>query len=139
MGVVTALATVTTLGVGAAGQASAASANFANLMTVGSICLGQVNSYVSTPYNRAGVLGGSVEFVLWTPTFGQPCTVSVTVGWHNLDSGEAGSFTSVVRGNATFQTGSQELDLPTGPGRVAVSLTTDRPHLPVADVEITVP
>ncbi len=79
------------------------------------------------------------EFVLWTPTFGQPCTVGVTVGWRNLDSGEAGSFTSVVRGNATFQTGSQELDLPTGPGRIVLSLTTDRPHLPVADIEIAVP
>ena len=125
---------------GAAGQAAAASASFGTLRTLGSICIGGVNSYVWDIYNRSGVLGGQMTFDLWTPTFGQPCTVGVSVNWRNLDTGAAGTYSSVLTGNGSFGSPlSQQFELPSGPGRVALSLTTDRPNIPVADTEIVVP
>ncbi|MEU7141622.1 hypothetical protein ABZ942_19365 [Nocardia sp. NPDC046473] len=132
------LAAVTALGIGTAGPATAASASFATMTTMGSICLGGVNSYVWN-HGAGGVLGGQIAFDLWTPTLGQPCTVAVSVNWRNLDSGANGAFTSVVTGNGSFESRSQQFELPTGPGRVSLSLTTDRPHIPVADTEISVP
>ncbi|MFI7668056.1 hypothetical protein [Nocardia sp. NPDC049526] len=139
IGGVAAVATLVGVSFGAAGQAAAASANFGTLRTLGSICIGGVNSYVWDIYNRSGVLGGQMTFDLWTPTFGQPCTVGVSVNWRNLDSGATGTYSSVLTGNGTFDLRSQQFELPTGPGRVALSLTTDRPDLPVPDTEIVVP
>lgn len=121
-----------------AGPAMAQATSFGTLQTLGSVCWGGVNSFAGPSYNQSGVVSGQLTFDKWTPTFGLPCTVGVSVNWRNLDNGATGTYSTVLSGNSTFEMNPQQFELPTGPGRVVLALNTDRPNLPVPDIEITV-
>ncbi|WP_227979244.1 hypothetical protein [Nocardia spumae] len=139
IGGVAAVAALAGVVAGPAGPATANSTGFGTLQTLGSICWGGVNSFAGPAFNRAGAVSGQLTFDNWTPTFGQPCTVGVAVNWRNLDSGATGGYSSVLTGNGSFEAHSTQFELPTGPGRVALTLTTDRLNLPVQGIEIVVP
>ncbi|WP_252189867.1 MULTISPECIES: hypothetical protein [unclassified Rhodococcus (in: high G+C Gram-positive bacteria)] len=58
------------------------------------------------------------------------CSVSATLHWRNLDTGAAGSWSADVSGGLTDFPAEPWTHLKTGSGRVEVTLTTDRPHVP---------
>lgn len=139
VGGATTIAALTGATLGIAGPAAAQSTAFPTLQTLGSICWGGVNAFAGPAFDRSGIISGQVTFDSWTPTFGQPCAVGVTVGWRNLDTGATGAFSDLLIGNNSFEVHSKQFELPSGPGRVALTLTSDRLSLPVPSTEITVP
>ncbi|MFD4182092.1 hypothetical protein [Rhodococcus sp. NPDC058514] len=66
--------------------------------------------------------------VLTTP--GMPCSVLATLHWRNLGTGAAGSWSTEVSGGVIDFPAEPWTHLATGSGRVEVTLTTDRPHIP---------
>lgn len=72
----------------------------------------------------------------WAPTF-LACGVTAVVDWHNLDTDQRGSVSRFVDGaqNSTTRT---LMHAATGPGRVQLTMRTDRPSIPVS-TEIFVP
>jgi len=125
-----------TLGTGSA-SAAAPGANFTPMYSLGDNCIGQLQSGISAT-------GGSARFgyswVKATPTFGGPCSVTVFVNWRNLDTGASGSVPARATDGSNWNQapGTSFVNVPTGRGRIAVSVTTDRPNLPVAPAEIQV-
>lgn len=72
----------------------------------------------------------------WAPTV-LACDVTAIVDWHNLDTGRSGSVSQFVPAG---HTGSRPfyLHVDSGPGRVALTVRTDRPSVP-ATAEVFVP
>lgn len=65
------------------------------------------------------------------------CDVTAIIDWHNLDTGQRGSLTHFISAN---RSGSRPdfLYVHPGPGRVALTVRTDRPSVP-ATTEVFVP
>ncbi|WP_287218753.1 hypothetical protein [Rhodococcus sp. (in: high G+C Gram-positive bacteria)] len=72
----------------------------------------------------------------WAPTI-LACDVTVVVDWHNLDTGHTGTVSRFVPAHHT-STRPMNVQVYTGPGRVALTLRTDRPSIPVS-TEVVVP
>ncbi|MFI6433159.1 hypothetical protein [Rhodococcus oryzae] len=72
----------------------------------------------------------NATFVGISTTPGKLCSVSATLHWRNLGSGAAGSWSAEVSGGVIDFPAEPWTHLETGSGRVEVTLTTDRPHLP---------
>lgn len=72
----------------------------------------------------------------WAPTV-LACDVHLVVDWHNLDHGNTGSVTHFVPAARTSSSPAIVL-ADTGPGRVQLTVRTDRPNLPQS-TEIFVP
>ncbi|NNH70044.1 hypothetical protein HLB23_09240 [Nocardia uniformis] len=138
-GAITASTLVAAVSVGSSTAAAEPVADFAVVHTLGDTCYGQLRSGVSVV--GPGVASFGMSFVKWTPTFGSPCGVGVSVHWHNLDSGAAGVVSgSIVDATTWNQTPPTAfLEVPTGPGRVSFTVTTDRPHLPVPAAALAIP
>ncbi|WP_024800304.1 hypothetical protein [Nocardia sp. BMG51109] len=64
------------------------------------------------------------------------CDVTAIVDWHNLDTGQAGSVRRFVPAGQRFTPAIVLAE--TGPGRVQLTLRTDKPNIPAA-TEIVVP
>ncbi|NNH69930.1 hypothetical protein HLB23_08645 [Nocardia uniformis] len=64
------------------------------------------------------------------------CDVTAVVDWHNLDSGRTGSVSRFIP--ATQRSAPAILVADTGPGRVQLTVRTDRPNIP-ATAEVFVP
>ncbi|MEU7763975.1 hypothetical protein AB0B25_02465 [Nocardia sp. NPDC049190] len=109
--------------------------------TLGDSCYGQGQAGISAPTGAPGTTRFGISFVKYTPTFGQPCTIKALANWRNLDTGATGTVTVPVTDSSSSNQAPPTVfaDLPTGPGRVQVSMTTDRLHLPVPTVEIRIP
>jgi hypothetical protein len=61
---------------------------------------------------------------------GALCSVFATLHWRNLDTGAAGSWSAEVSGGVIDFPAEPWTHLETGSGRVEVTLTADRPHIP---------
>ena len=61
---------------------------------------------------------------------GVVCSVLATVGWRNLETGANGSWSTVAAGSPVDFPAEPNTHLQTGTGRVELTLTTTRPHLP---------
>ncbi|MGW6375081.1 hypothetical protein ACWFRB_03310 [Rhodococcus sp. NPDC055112] len=72
----------------------------------------------------------NATFVGISTTPGELCSVSATLHWRNLGSGAAGSWSAEVSGGVIDFPAEPWTHLETGSGRVEVTLTTDRPHIP---------
>ncbi|MFC9760284.1 hypothetical protein [Rhodococcus jostii] len=79
----------------------------------------------------------NATFVGISTTPGVLCSVSATLRWRNLETGAAGSWSAEVSGGVIDFPAEPWAHLATGSGRVEVTLTTDRPHIP-SDTEINV-
>ncbi|HLS75728.1 MAG TPA: hypothetical protein VK083_02910 [Nocardia sp.] len=65
------------------------------------------------------------------------CDVTAIVDWHNLDTGQTGSVSRFVpAGNTSMYP--VYVHVPTGPGRVSLTVRTDRPSVP-STTEVFVP
>ncbi|QSE92385.1 hypothetical protein JWS13_29105 [Rhodococcus pseudokoreensis] len=73
-------------------------------------------------------LNGTFVGVSSTP--GVLCSVFATLHWRNLETGAAGSWSAEVSGGLLDFPAEPWAHLETGSGRVEVTLTTDRPHIP---------
>ncbi|MFC4376688.1 hypothetical protein ACFO5K_21560 [Nocardia halotolerans] len=73
----------------------------------------------------------------WAPTL-LACDVNIIVDWKNLDSGATGSVTRFIPANKTSTYPVQDVVAYTGPGRVEITVRTDKPHLPQS-TEVFVP
>ncbi len=127
--------------------------NSAPAWTLGNgVCVGMLNAagtgydgpLAGTHYSAPGSTH-SIELRLsqgfsplgtWAPTV-LACDVTAIIDWHNLDTGQRGSLTHFI---PAFKTGTTPdfLYLHTGPGRVALTVRTDRPNIP-ATTEVFVP
>jgi hypothetical protein len=118
--------------------AAPASANFALMYSLGDNCIGQLQSGISAAGPGSARFG--YNWVKATPTFGSPCSVTVFANWRNLDTGAAGAVPAPASDGSTWNQapGTGFVNVPTGRGRIAVTVTTDRPSIPVAPVEIQV-
>ncbi|WP_446223885.1 hypothetical protein ACTWPB_01005 [Nocardia sp. IBHARD005] len=65
----------------------------------------------------------------WAPTL-LACDVNVIVDWKNLDSGAAGSVTRFIPAGSTSTYPVQDLMVGTGPGRVQLTIRTDKANIP---------
>lgn len=132
-----ALLTAVFSGAGPAGAAPAA-ADLGALHSLGDVCYGQARTGISA--YQPGTARFGVSWVKYTPTFGAPCSVTVFVNWHNRDTGATGSVGVPVSDNSSWNQApnTDMAEVPTGPGRISVTATTDRPHIPVGPVEIQV-
>ncbi|MBC7305191.1 MAG: hypothetical protein H5T78_30125 [Nocardia sp.] len=72
----------------------------------------------------------------WAPTV-LACDVHLVAEWHNLDHGNTGSVTHFIPAGRTSTYPTIFL-ADTGPGRVQLTVRTDRPNLPQS-VEVFVP
>ncbi|MEN0134998.1 MAG: hypothetical protein AAGC80_07605 [Rhodococcus sp. (in: high G+C Gram-positive bacteria)] len=72
----------------------------------------------------------NATFVGVSTTPGVLCSVFATLHWRNLDTGAAGSWSADVSGGVRDFPAEPWTHLETGSGRVGVTLTTDRPHIP---------
>ena len=72
----------------------------------------------------------------WAPTI-LACDVNAIVDWRNLDTGQSGTVTRYVPASNT-STSPMIVQVGTGPGRVQLTMRTDRPSLPVS-TEVVVP
>ncbi|WP_245649379.1 hypothetical protein [Nocardia shimofusensis] len=72
----------------------------------------------------------------WAPSL-LACDVTAIIDWHNLDTGQRGSVTRFI---PAWRTGSHPdfVYVHPGPGRVALTVRTDRPSIP-ATTEVFVP
>lgn len=72
----------------------------------------------------------------WAPTV-LACDVTAVVDWRNLDTGQSGTVSRYV---PAANTSSRPMDVQvgTGPGRVQLTMRTDRPSVPVS-TEVVVP
>ncbi|WP_280497362.1 hypothetical protein [Nocardia farcinica] len=59
------------------------------------------------------------------------CDVTVVADWRNIDTGATGSVSPVRTGRAAPASRAITL-LPTGPGRVQLTLRTDKPNIPAS-------
>ncbi|GAB2687264.1 hypothetical protein [Nocardia thraciensis] len=133
-------AALAVISVGAGTAAAApASADLGVLHSLGDVCYGQARTGISA--DRPGTARFGVSWVKYTPTFGTPCNVTVFANWRNLDTGASGSVgVPVSDGTSWNQTPNTDFaEVPTGPGRISVTVTTDRPHIPAGPAEIQVP
>jgi hypothetical protein len=79
----------------------------------------------------------NATFVGISATPGELCSVSATLHWRNLGSGAAGSWSAQVSGGVIDFPAEPWTHLETGSGRVEVTLTTDRPHVPsVTEIKV---
>ncbi|GAA5100394.1 hypothetical protein [Nocardia iowensis] len=123
-----------------AAPASAAppSASFGVTYSLGDVCVGQLQSGISADGSGSARFG--LSWVKATPTFGSPCGVTVFANWRNLDTGAAGTVPAPISDNTAWNQPPATIfvNVPTGPGRISVTVTTDRPHLAIAPIEIQV-
>ncbi|MCA1005064.1 hypothetical protein LCL87_05015 [Rhodococcus hoagii] len=59
------------------------------------------------------------------------CDVTAIVDWHNLDTGQSGSVSRFIPAHKT-STSPEYVNVGTGPGRVQLTMRTDRPSIPVS-------
>ncbi|MTE14905.1 hypothetical protein [Nocardia aurantiaca] len=98
-------------------------------------CFGQIEAF-HDPQNT--YLGKQTVWVRADFTFlpipSGMCSATATLSWRNLDTGASGGFPPVWLGDATPFGTTNALwvpeTLPTGPGRVEVTIDTDFLHLP---------
>lgn len=76
----------------------------------------------------------NATFVGISTTPGVLCSVLATLHWRNLGTGATGSWSTEVSGGVIDFPAEPWTHLETGSGRVEVTLTTDRPHLPSVTV-----
>ncbi|MDV7351688.1 hypothetical protein R4282_01495 [Rhodococcus oxybenzonivorans] len=74
----------------------------------------------------------NATFVGMSTTPGVLCSVSATLHWRNVDTGAVGTWSAEVSGGLIDFPAEPWAHLETGSGRVEVTLTTDRPHIPSA-------
>ena len=72
----------------------------------------------------------------WAPTF-LACDVTAIIDWRNFDTGQSGSVSHFVPARHSSTT-PMVVQVHTGPGRVQLTLRTDRPNIPVS-TEVIVP
>ncbi|TJZ80450.1 hypothetical protein FCG67_04705 [Rhodococcus oryzae] len=72
----------------------------------------------------------------WAPTI-LACDVTAIVDWRNLDTGQSGTVSKYVPAGNT-STRPMLMHVGTGPGRVQLTMRTDRPSIPVS-TEVVVP
>ncbi|WP_067571355.1 hypothetical protein [Nocardia acidivorans] len=108
----------------------------ANTVGVGAFpCFGQVLAFhdpQNTFYGKQTVwIRADFTFL---PILAQGCGVTATLSWKNLDSGASGTFPPVPLGDGTPFGPTDALwvpeTLPTGPGRIEVTIDTNLPHTP---------
>jgi hypothetical protein len=96
-------------------------------------------------YSEARGAVHSVEFRIaqgfsplgeWAPTI-LACDVTAIVDWRNLDTGQSGTVSKYVPAGNT-STRPMLMHVGTGPGRVQLTMRTDRPSIPVS-TEVVVP
>ncbi|MEU1430494.1 hypothetical protein ABZ412_25805 [Nocardia sp. NPDC005746] len=97
-------------------------------------CFGQIQAFhdpQNTYYGKQTVWVRAEFTFLPIPNPG--CGATATLSWRNLDTGASGSFPPVPLGDGTPFGPSNALwvpeTLPTGPGRVEVTIDTDLPHI----------
>ncbi|WP_336084816.1 hypothetical protein [Nocardia sp. SSK8] len=73
----------------------------------------------------------------WAPTL-LACDVNLIVDWTNLDNGATGSLTRFIPAGNTSTYPIQDVVVHTGPGRVSLTVRTDKPNLPQT-AEVFVP
>ncbi len=79
----------------------------------------------------------NATFVGISTTPGVLCSVFATLRWRNLDTGAVGSWSAEVSGGLIDFPAEPWTHLQSGSGRVQVTLTTDRPHIPsVANINV---
>ncbi|MGA9869649.1 MAG: hypothetical protein WBQ44_00675 [Rhodococcus sp. (in: high G+C Gram-positive bacteria)] len=116
--------------------ANASPANLSPIVTLGhglysdqiAACVGYIDVQAASDYD-APYPPNYVRFTTHFVGISQVCSVSGTIEWHNLDTGESGSRQWAVSGwdgpNApTFAS------IEPGAGRVSLSITTTTPHVP---------
>ncbi|WP_245568695.1 hypothetical protein [Nocardia concava] len=125
--------------------------NLAPVFTVGNgVCLGMLSAsgtaFDGPLYQYSEAPGASHSVVLritqgfspvgeWGPQL-LACDVNAVVDWRNLDSGQSGSVTRFIPAG---QRSTPAIVLAeTGPGRVSLTVRTDRPSVP-ASTEVVVP
>lgn len=125
----------------AATAAAGPGADVPVLHTLGDICYGQGQVNASAVGSQRGTTRLWINFAKWTPTFGNPCSVSIFTHWRNLDTGGEGTVRFPKTDSSTSFTPNPPTvsSVPTGSGRVTFTASTDRPHLPVGTVQIQVP
>ncbi|MBF6171913.1 hypothetical protein [Nocardia blacklockiae] len=121
--------------------AAANRADVGDIQTLGDICYGRGWVSASSDFAEPGSTQFWVTFTRWTPTFGNLCGVTVIVQWRNLDTGAEGTIPvhAVDTGSSTNANQPSIVTAPTGSGRVQITASTDRLHLPAATVELQVP
>ncbi|MEE2033464.1 hypothetical protein [Rhodococcus chondri] len=72
----------------------------------------------------------------WAPTI-LACDVTAIIDWHNFDTGRSGSVSRYIPASNN-STHPMNVHLGTGPGRVRLTMRTDRPSIPVS-TGVTVP
>ncbi|WLP89925.1 hypothetical protein [Gordonia sp. NB41Y] len=100
----------------------------------GPACGGVVTAFAHTTPQHPD----AVEFAVAGGFFGisgtgRPCSVTATIGWHNLTTGAHGTVSGPATGNLPGLGENQSgfaRTVRTGRGTVRFTLTTDRPHLP---------
>jgi hypothetical protein len=116
--------------------ATADTANLTPIVTLGhglhadqiAACVGYIDVQAASDYD-APYPPNYVRFTTHFIGVSQVCSVSGTIEWHNLDTGESGSRPWAVSGwdgpNApTFAS------IEPGAGRVSLNITTSTPHIP---------
>jgi hypothetical protein len=73
----------------------------------------------------------------WAPTV-LACDVTAVIDWHNLDSGATGSVTRFIPADKTSTYPVQDVVAYTGPGRVQLTVRTDKPNI-AQSTEVFVP
>ena len=142
------------LGASNTGPRSCATTEFRSppMLTVGDgICVGILNSagvaFDGPLYQYSSFPGAthSVELRVtqgfsplgdYAPTF-LACDVTAIVDWHNLDTGQRGTLTRYIPAGSVSSR-PVFMQVGTGPGRVQLTLRTDRPSIPVT-TEVFVP
>nr|WP_296769591.1 hypothetical protein [Rhodococcus sp. (in: high G+C Gram-positive bacteria)] len=113
--------------------ATADTVNFAPVITVGhglysdqvSACVGYVDVRAGSDYDAPY----PPNYVKFTPHFigvSRVCSVSGTIDWRNLDTGQSGSRQWALSG---WDGPSTYASIETGPGRVDLTITTTTPHI----------
>ncbi len=116
------------------------------------VCVGILNvagTAFDGPLNSPSVAPGATHSIAltlsqgfsplgnWAPTL-LACDVNVVVDWKNLDNGATGSVTRFIPADKTSTYPVQDVIANTGPGRVQVTVRTDKPNLPQT-TEVFVP
>ena len=94
---------------------------FGSSFAFGSNCLGKVSGYASP---KPGYVYSAMVWNAWTPLIGGPCRQWVAITWRNLDNGRSGKVTRPIAYRGMFDHETiQYANLPSGPGRVRLTLT----------------
>ncbi len=96
-------------------------------------CIGQIQAFHDTQNTYQGRQAVWVRAAFtYLPIPTAVCSATATLRWHNLDTGASGGFPPVWLGDGTPFGPTTALwvpeTLPTGPGRVEITIDTNFPH-----------